>query len=385
MEDRQGTAARGRAEELLAKASEYFQACLWDTASGEAAREVMIDERGLTEKTLRAFGVGFAPVGANEQLKHLRDLGYSDEELEAAGLASRSPRGRIHAHFHSRVMFPVTDRKGHTIGFAGLGTHVGPSWALWVSSPDSALYDRAAAVFGIDRAAKKIRSSREAVVLRDCVEVLLAHQEGRTNAVTVHTGGVTSQQQAEMASGLPGGVKSLKLDLAPGMTVEPEPDRVAAAAEQTALSRRLDAPRAAGDEPRFFELKKLGLVSATAVAAMNTWTGAPLLAVWLGSKAQGGQVLSARGVVIVLVVMSVLVFALAWVLLWLSTRYDKLTGRPAIAGQTSPWHRAKRGDRVQDIRSRYGVSAPEKIVIGCVVAAVLALEVWFFLYAGAPF
>jgi hypothetical protein len=90
-------------------------------------------------------------------------------------------------------------------------------------------------------------------------------------------------------------------------------------------------------------------------------------------------------VVIVLVVMSVLVFALAWVLLWLSTRYDKLTGRPAIAGQTSPWHRAKRGDRVQDIRSRYGVSAPEKIVIGCVVAAVLALEVWFFLYAGAPF
>jgi hypothetical protein len=118
---------------------------------------------------------------------------------------------------------------------------------------------------------------------------------------------------------------------------------------------------------------------------MNTWTGAPLLAVWLGSKAQGGQVLSGRGVVIVLAVMAILVFALAWVLLWLSNRYDKLTGRPEIAGQTSPWHRAKRGDRVQDIRSRYGVSPPEKIVIGCVVAAVLALELWFFLYAGAPF
>lgn len=385
MENRQGTAAAGRAEALLADTAAYFESCLWETASGVAAAEVLTEKRGLTEKTLRAFGVGFAPVGANAQLEQLRDLGYSDQELEAAGLASRSPRGRIHAHFHSRVMFPVSDRTGRVVGFAGLGTHVGPSWALWVSSPDTELYRRSHAVFGIDKAAKKIRSTKTAVVLRECVEVLLAHQDGRTNAVTVQTGGVTPEQQAEMAEGVPGGAKSLKLDLAPGMVMEPEPDRVAAAAEQVALSRRLDAPRRADDEPRFFELRKLGLVSATAVAAMNTWTGAPLLAVYIGSHAQGGQVLSARGVLIVLAVMSVLVFALAWILLWLSNRYDKLTGRPEVASQTSPWHRAKRGDRVQDVRSRYGVSAPEKAVVSCVVAGVIAFEVWFLLYAGAPF
>jgi hypothetical protein len=52
---------------------------------------------------------------------------------------------------------------------------------------------------------------------------------------------------------------------------------------------------------------------------------------------------------------------------------------------TSPWHRAKRGDRVQDIRSRFGISPPERVVAGCVAAGVLALEIWFFFFAEAPF
>jgi hypothetical protein len=96
-------------------------------------------------------------------------------------------------------------------------------------------------------------------------------------------------------------------------------------------------------------------------------------------------VLSLTGVVIVLGVLLILELLLAWALTWLSAKYDELTGRPHLAGQTSPWHRAKRGERVQDIRHRFGVSAPEKVVACCVVLGVLAFELWFFLYAGAPF
>lgn len=381
-QDRQGAATSGdRSEELLTDAASFFEACLWER-SGEAARRVLIGERGVSEETLRAFGVGFAPVSAGLQLEHLRELGYGDEEIEAAGLASRSPRGRIHAQFHSRVMFPVRDRDGRTLGFAGLGTHVGPSWALWITSPDAGPYRRSAAVFGLDRAAKRIASSKTARVQRDCIEVLLAHQGGARNAVAVHTGSLTAEQVAALGALLRGGAEELRLELEPGISIEPEhePDGSGAPA---AAEVRADAPRP--EDAPHFELKKLALVSATAVAAMNTWTGAPLLAVWLGSQAQGGKVLSLWGVVTVLVAMSALVFALAWILTWLNARYDRLTGRPPVASQTSPWHRAKRGDRVQDIRSRYGVSAPEKAVVGCVVAGVLALEVWFFLFAGAPF
>jgi hypothetical protein len=83
-------------------------------------------------------------------------------------------------------------------------------------------------------------------------------------------------------------------------------------------------------------------------------------------------------------VLAVLEFLLALALSSLSASYDRLTGRPRFAGETSPWHRAKRGDRVQDIRARFGMSAPEKVVAASVVLGILALEIWFFFLAGSP-
>jgi hypothetical protein len=274
----------------------------------------------------------------------------------------------------------VRARDGRVVGFAGLSTHLGPSWPLWVVSPEAGLFRRSEAVFGLDRATKKIRSSGTAFVCRDCLDVLAAHQEGRTNAVTVHTGGVTPEQIAAMAVGVKGGAGGLKLDLAPGMRPEPsvpEMDPGAGGSGRAAAEK--------GPPPAHLEAKKLGLVIATGLVAMNTWTGAPLLALWVGSLAQAGQVLSLRGVLTVLAVVGVLEYLLAVALTWLSAKYDEITGRPRLAGLTSPWHRAKRGDRVQDIRARYGMSAPERVVAVCVIAAVLALEIWFLFYAGAPF
>jgi hypothetical protein len=90
-----------------------------------------------------------------------------------------------------------------------------------------------------------------------------------------------------------------------------------------------------------------------------------------------------RGVVTVLVVLGVLEFLLGWALTWLSAKYDELTGRPLTAGRTSPWHRAKRGDREEDIRGRFGISAPEMVVAACVIAGVVAFEIWFFFFAGS--
>jgi hypothetical protein len=331
---------------------------------------------GLDEKTIRRFGVGYAPVGPDELLKHLRKLGYSTEEIVASGLARLSGRGRVHAFFRSRIMFPVKDRDGRILGFAGLGTHLGPSWPMWVVSPDVGLYRRNDAVFGLDVAAKRIASSKTAVVVGGCIEVLEAHQDGRPNAVTVHTGGVTPEQIEAIAEGVPGGESALDLDL-DGIALEPEfdPRELATASRPT--------PVVDWEPPQHLELKRMLLVIATALVGMNTFTGAPLLAVWLGSRAQNGEVVSLRGVVTVLVVLAVLEFLLGLALTWLSARYDRLTGRPRFAGETSPWQRAKRGDRVQDIRARFGMSAPERVIVACVVLGILLFEVWFFFLAGS--
>src|SRR3954454_9063599 len=375
---------QGRLERLLADAVPFFETYLWESASGSAARMVLANE-GLQEEIIRAFGVGYAPIGPDELMDQLRGLGYSTEEVVDAGLATRSVRGRAHAHFRSRLMFPVRDVGGRTLGFAGLGTHVGPSWALWVTSPDTALYRRFEAVFGLDRAAPRIAASGMALVQPDSIEVLRAHQRGETNAVTVHSSGITYEQLLALAADVPGGVDALRLDVPEGMHVDSRPaEPVPTVGEGGEGYRATSGPGAADVARGHSGLKRLAIVTGTALAAVNLWTGAPLLAVWLGSQAQGGQVLSLRGVLTVLVILSVLAFLLGWALAWLSAKYDQLVGRPPTLGRTSPWQRRMRGELDDHLRTRYSLSAPERVVAACVIAGVLALEIWFFFFAGSP-
>lgn len=123
---------------------------------------------------------------------------------------------------------------------------------------------------------------------------------------------------------------------------------------------------------------------ASVLVSINVWTGSPLLAVWVGSKVQGSlNNLSMTAVFSVVVVLAALVLALGWVLTWLNAKYDELSGRPPAARQTSPWLRSMRDERETDVRSKYGISAVERVVVVVVVAAVLTFEIWFFFFAGS--
>jgi hypothetical protein len=131
-------------------------------------------------------------------------------------------------------------------------------------------------------------------------------------------------------------------------------------------------------------LKKIGLVTASALCSINLWTGAPLFAVWVGSKVQGNlNNLSMTALFSVVAVLAVMVFLLALALTWLNAKYDEITGRPAAARQTSPWLRSMRDEREHDVRQKYGISPVERMVVACAVAGCLAFEVWFFFFAGS--
>lgn len=138
------------------------------------------------------------------------------------------------------------------------------------------------------------------------------------------------------------------------------------------------------DEQHGTRLQRIGLVAGSALCAINIWTGAPLLAVWVGSKLQKDATgLSMGAVFSVIVVLAVMVGLLAWALAWFNGRYDEVTGRPQKTRYTSPWLRSMRGERDVEIRQRTGVSAVERMVIVSVVVAVLAFEIWFFFFAGS--
>ena len=141
-----------------------------------------------------------------------------------------------------------------------------------------------------------------------------------------------------------------------------------------------DEPAAAGGH----SLERIALLAGSALASINIWTGAPLFAVWVGSRIQAAQDhLSMTALLAVVATLAVMVFLLAWLLAYFNGRYDEVTGRPQKARYTSPWLRSMRGEREEDIRREVGISGVERVVILAVVAAVLAFEVWFFFFAGS--
>jgi hypothetical protein len=131
-------------------------------------------------------------------------------------------------------------------------------------------------------------------------------------------------------------------------------------------------------------LKKIGLVTASALCTVNLWTGAPLFAVWVGSKVQGSlNNLSMTALFSVIAVPVAMVFLLGFILTWINQKYDEVTGRPPAARRTSPWMRSMRDEREVDVRDKYGISGVERMVVIMAVAGCLAFEAWFFFFAGS--
>ena|SRR5437764_15358457 len=145
-----------------------------------------------------------------------------------------------------------------------------------------------------------------------------------------------------------------------------------------------DDPDKGLEAPHVSTFKRLLLLSATTLVAVNIWTGAPLLALWVGSRIVGQRALTMGSVLLVVVLLAVFVVSMALALTWLSARYDDLVQRPSGEHRTSPWLRSMRDEQKDLARARLGTTPVEWIVTASTLVAVLALEVWFFFFAGSP-
>ena len=134
---------------------------------------------------------------------------------------------------------------------------------------------------------------------------------------------------------------------------------------------------------RALALKRAALAAATAFLAVNIWTGAPLIALWVGSQVVGETVLSMKAVFVVVAVLSVLVFGMAIALAWLNDAYARLTGLPRREGRLT-WLRSMEAPEEEEQLVGMRVSVLERIVMASVYLAVAVFLVWFFFLAGSP-
>jgi hypothetical protein len=128
----------------------------------------------------------------------------------------------------------------------------------------------------------------------------------------------------------------------------------------------------------------MAMAAATAFLAVNIWTGAPLLALWVGSHLTGRTTLSMGAVILVVLILAALVFTMAAGMIWLNNAYDRLMGRPSSGSRRLAWLHSMNTQDEDEMVIGMTVSAIERIVVFSVYLAVLAFLVWFFFFAGSP-
>jgi hypothetical protein len=131
-------------------------------------------------------------------------------------------------------------------------------------------------------------------------------------------------------------------------------------------------------------MERIGLEAAMVLAALNIWTGAPLLAVWVGSRAVDSTQVTMGSVFLVVAVLFGTCLALIWALNVASMKHDEITGRKQSVRRHVPWLRSMRAERVDWERNRATVTTLDRIVVIMVVIAVLAFEAWFFIASPSP-
>lgn len=124
------------------------------------------------------------------------------------------------------------------------------------------------------------------------------------------------------------------------------------------------------------------MAGATAFISINLWTGAPLFALWVGSRVGAQTTPTMTAVIVVMLVLAALVTAMALALTWLNNTYDELTGRPRTERRV-PWLRSMRAEAEGHISSRVGITTLERIVMVSVYLAVITLVIWLVFFAGS--
>lgn len=247
--------SKRRLLEVIDLASRFFEKQLWDGVGRKAALPYLID-RGLSEESIRQFRLGFSLPGWRNLSDFLRSRGFSDREMEAAGLSivkrgdskhevrstkygerpvtinnqrgtndKQQTRGNseqvsyftlstTHAslpttnhqlpthsydRFRERIMFPIMDALGRVIGFSarvlpGADDPPAGGTAKYINTPETPLYHKSKALYGFSLAKRAVREAGEAIFVEGNMDVIAMHQAGFQNTVAVSGTALTEEQ-----------------------------------------------------------------------------------------------------------------------------------------------------------------------------------------------
>lgn len=172
---------RQRLTAANAAAAEFYADQL-GTPGARAAREFLA-QRGFDKDAAETYGCGFAPDGWELLTRHLRQKGYTQQELITAGLAKQARSGSLIDRFRRRLIWPIRDLTGDVIGFGARKLFDDDDGPKYLNTPETPLYKKSHVLYGVDRAKREIAKQGRAVIVEGYTDVMACHLAGVPTAV----------------------------------------------------------------------------------------------------------------------------------------------------------------------------------------------------------
>lgn len=178
--------------EINKKAAQYFYYQL-RREGGKSAYQYLTG-RGLSEETIKKFGLGYSDKYSDDLYKYMKAKGYSDELLRESGLFNADERRGMYDKFWNRVIFPIMDVNNRVIGFGG--RVMGDGKPKYLNSPETKIFDKSRNLYGLNVA----RTTRKnyLILCEGYMDVISMHQAGFNNAVASLGTALTSLQAGLM-------------------------------------------------------------------------------------------------------------------------------------------------------------------------------------------
>jgi DNA primase len=180
-QERQEDARRVKLLEINKAAALYFSYILREMKRGEPAR-AYVERRQLNTEMIEAFQLGYSLEEWGHLFAYLTERkGFAPDDVVAAGLAIHHETRGYYDRFRGRLIFPIRNTKGETVGFGGRA--LGDGQPKYLNTPETPLFKKGELLYGLDLAREAIRTADRTVVVEGYVDVITAHQHGFANVV----------------------------------------------------------------------------------------------------------------------------------------------------------------------------------------------------------
>lgn len=191
---REGPDPREPVWELNGTAAAWFREMLWENDLGANARSYLA-QRGLKKETADRFGIGFAPREFGLMRSYLNGLGFDDARLLSIGLlVQREDQVEPRPRFRDRLIFPIADASGHTVGFGG--RLLGPGEPKYLNSSESETFSKGKLLYNMHQARGAIRRDERVVLVEGYFDVVRM-VEGGIECVVAPMGTALTEEQAD--------------------------------------------------------------------------------------------------------------------------------------------------------------------------------------------